>query len=102
MKPQHLKYKVNYHCSSQSFFTVMIEKHRFIGKADGSPGLCFVDSEQAMNREVLFPSGNLCRDVLCETLKAHSQYKSTHLIFFCTTLMCTLYISVILNCLRIF
>lgn len=29
------------------------------------------DSLQAMNREVLFPSGNLCRDVLCETLKAH-------------------------------
>lgn len=29
------------------------------------------DSEQAKNREVLFPCGNLCRDVLCETLKAH-------------------------------
>nr|XP_022341656.1 uroporphyrinogen-III synthase-like isoform X2 [Crassostrea virginica] len=29
------------------------------------------DSERAENREVLFPCGNLCRDVLCETLKAH-------------------------------
>lgn len=29
------------------------------------------DSETAKNREVLFPCGNLCRDVLCETLKAH-------------------------------
>lgn len=75
MKPLHLKYKL-YHCSSQNFYTVMIEKHQFIGESDGIRGLCFVDSEQAKNREVLFPCGNLCRDVLCETLKAHSQYKS--------------------------
>lgn len=35
--------------------------------------LVFTDSEDAGNREVLFPCGNLCRDVLCDTLEAHSQ-----------------------------
>ncbi|XP_048744480.1 uroporphyrinogen-III synthase-like isoform X2 [Ostrea edulis] len=30
------------------------------------------DSEDAGNREVLFPCGNLCRDVLCDTLEAHN------------------------------
>ncbi|XP_056005000.1 uroporphyrinogen-III synthase-like isoform X1 [Ostrea edulis] len=33
---------------------------------------CGMDSEDAGNREVLFPCGNLCRDVLCDTLEAHN------------------------------